>query len=166
MCCSSCSGDLLHSSARQQERTALWIALGSGAASAAVPSLTGSRCMQADAADMAAKEGGSGGGAEQQQQGGSVADVLADQEYVKGLLGSLPGVDVSDPALQVHDCSTGETIARLCGNAHTTEQRPRLLWLHLAHMFHGVYDFLSWLLLQTLQGELSGSSMQPAGCAG
>ena len=32
--------------------------------------------------------------------GGGVADMLQDSEYMKSLLGSLPGVDPSDEALQ------------------------------------------------------------------
>jgi 26S proteasome regulatory subunit N10 len=45
-------------------------------------------CVQEDAAE-AAKE-----------SHGAVADVLNDTDYVNSLLGSLPGVDPNDPALQ------------------------------------------------------------------
>ena len=38
-------------------------------------------------------------GAEGSSQGG-VADMLQDSDYMKSLLGSLPGVDPSDAALQ------------------------------------------------------------------
>ena len=39
-------------------------------------------------------------GATSSSTGGGVADMLQDSEYMKSLLGSLPGVDPSDEALQ------------------------------------------------------------------
>ena len=39
-------------------------------------------------------------GATSSSMGGGVADMLQDSEYMKSLLGSLPGVDPSDEALQ------------------------------------------------------------------
>ena len=47
--------------------------------------------MQGDEAEKKGAEGSSQGG---------VADMLQDSDYMKSLLGSLPGVDPSDAALQ------------------------------------------------------------------
>lgn len=49
--------------------------------------------MQGEAAAETAAETGKG-------EPGAVADVLNDTDYVNSLLGSLPGVDPNDPALQ------------------------------------------------------------------
>lgn len=57
--------------------------------------------LQEDAADKAAKEGGSGSGAGTGGQQEVVSAALSDADYVNSLLGSLPGVDVNDPTLQV-----------------------------------------------------------------
>ena len=49
------------------------------------------RCMQGDTEEKGATSSSTGGG---------VADMLQDSKYMKSLLGSLPGVDPSDEALQ------------------------------------------------------------------
>ncbi len=80
-------------------------------------------CVQADAADKGAKEGGSSSAGAGQGEG--VTAALSDADYVNSLLGSLPGVDVNDPTLQVWEGTSLLSYMRVHGTAPSSRRGSR-----------------------------------------